>query len=94
MTWVAKNARSIGAEISPVNAPLASKCMFWAPSFRVEPSRALATLSRAVNGGQTTTSTSVCLPMRLTVSWTSATASAAVLFIFQLPAMSFLRRIM
>ena len=32
MTWVTPNALSIGAETSPVNAPLSSKCMFCAPS--------------------------------------------------------------
>src|SRR5947207_15815791 len=67
--------------------------MFCAPTLIVEPSTAPATRSSAVNGGQMTTSTSDCLPMDMTSSPASATPSALVLFIFQLPAMSFLREV-
>src|SRR5580658_3152707 len=91
ITWVAKSARSIGADISPVNAPDASKCMFCAPSLISEPSIAPATASSAVNGGQMTISTSGCAPADTTISRARETASADVLFIFQFPAMSFLR---
>src|ERR1019366_4186730 len=91
MTCVAKRARSIGAETSPVKAPLGSGCRFWAPSFTIEPSRVRPTASSAVNGGHTTMSTSGTLPMSETSSAASAAPSAGVLFIFQLPAMSFLR---
>ena len=94
MTCVANSERSIGAEISPVNAPFASGCMFCAPSFTVEPSRALPTASSEVNGGHTTISTSLILPVAATISFTSETASPFVLFIFQFPAMSFLRGFM
>jgi hypothetical protein len=65
--------------------------MFWAPSLTSEPSIAPATPSSAVKGGQMTTSTSDCVPTATTISRASETASAEVLFIFQLPAMSFLR---
>ena len=84
-----KSSRSIGAEISPVNAPLSSGCMFCAPSFTTVPSSTRLTPSRAVNGGQTTTSTSFRLPTIPTMSRTRAAASAVVLFIFQLPTISF-----
>src|ERR1019366_6133095 len=65
--------------------------MFWAPSLTREPSTASETDSSAVNGGHTTMSTSDCLPAAWTISSARATASADVLFIFQLPAMSFFR---
>src|SRR6187455_109901 len=93
MTWVTNSERSISAEISPVKAPLFSALMFWAPSLRLMPPMALPTLSSAVNGGHSTMSTEPSRPISAAMSLVRAAPSAAVLFIFQLPAIS-LRRIM
>jgi len=68
--------------------------MFCAPSLTLDPSTVLATVSSEVKGGQMTISTSMTLPTSATISFESVRASADVLFIFQLPAMSFLRIIM
>src|SRR5580658_5162892 len=61
--------------------------MFCAPRRRFESRTALETSLSAVNGGQTTISTSRTLASSIFNPLTSASASAAVLFIFQLPAM-------
>src|ERR1041385_8477085 len=80
------------AAISPVNAPTLCSLMFCAPRRMFLESRmALDTDSSAVKGGQTTMSTSFTLLRSRLRSSTSDTASATVLFIFQLPAMISLR---
>src|SRR5439155_21843663 len=78
---------SIPAQISPVNAPKLCSLMFCAPRRRFESRTALDTDSSAVNGGQTTMSTSFTLARSIFKSLTNANPSATVLFIFQLPAM-------
>ena len=90
MTCVTPASTSIGAETSPVKAPSFSKCMFWAATATGEPLAAATTAASAVNGGATSASPAApATPFR--ISSTSATASATVLYIFQLPAISFLR---
>src|SRR5687767_7257597 len=61
--------------------------MFWAPSLMLDRRMALETSPNAVNGGQTTMSTSLTLVSSRWQPLTRSTASATVLFIFQLPAM-------
>src|SRR6266550_5802740 len=61
--------------------------MFCAPRRRFESRTAFDTDSSAVNGGQTTMSTSFTLARSIFKSLTNANPSATVLFIFQLPAM-------
>src|SRR5208283_3992169 len=65
--------------------------MFCAPSRRFESRMTFDTDSSAVNGGQMTMSTSLILASSSLRLPTNASASAAVLFIFQLPAMINLR---
>src|SRR5947207_4427807 len=65
--------------------------MFWAPSRMFVLSTALDTSLRAVNGGQMTISTSLMLTSSRLRPATRSSASATVLFIFQLPAMINLR---
>jgi len=86
ITYFTPSAFSIGPLISPVNAPLSSKCMFCAPIAIVVPSAAFTRAGRFVNGAQMTLST----PGRSALPFTSAknaSASETVLNIFQLPAM-------
>src|SRR5579885_462382 len=79
-------------QISPVNAPKLFSLTFCAPSRMFLVARiALDTDSRAVNGGQTTMSTSFTWPTSSVRSLIKVSASATVLFIFQLPAMINLR---
>ncbi len=47
---------NIDADISPVNAPFSSKCMFCAPSFIWLPFKSFDASESEVNGGQTITS--------------------------------------
>src|SRR5436190_21977301 len=76
---------SIGAEISPVKAPLSSSCMFCAITRSALPFAASTHTSSAVNGTQMPTSrSSPSISGRS--SSTYARASARSLFIFQLPA--------
>src|SRR5699024_1494099 len=78
------------AEISPVKAPLFSKCTFSAPTWMLVPRHSSTALHRLVNGVQITTSQ----PAFFTAGTSSpmrAAASVAVLFIFQLPAIMALR---
>src|SRR5215469_7036070 len=76
------------AQISPVCAPKLCSLIFCAPSRIFFVSRiAFETASSAVNGGQTTTSASFRFFNSSFRSFTKASASAMVLFIFQLPAM-------
>src|ERR1043165_129361 len=86
MTYRTENSLSIPAQISPVNAPKLCSLMFCAPRRRFESRTAFDTDSSAVNGGQTTMSTSFTLARSIFKSLTKAKPSATVLFIFQLPA--------
>jgi len=91
ITYAQPSAFSIPAEISPVNAPCASQCTFWAPSTMPLASSARDTSSSAVNGGATITSARPAVyPSRS--CWISSTASGPVRCIFQFPATSGLRR--
>src|SRR5439155_4657807 len=76
---------SMGAETSPVNAPLGRSCMFCANT--ATPRAASRAAASAVNGAQTATST----PSRGRTAARNSRASACVLCIFQLPAMSGMR---
>ena len=60
--------------------------MFCAPRWMLEPGTTLATSLNAVNGGQTTMSTSFTVASSSFKSRTRSSASATVLFIFQFPA--------
>jgi hypothetical protein len=79
-------SRSIGAETSPVKAPAASSCMFWAPTRTLLWAQCSTADLSATNEGQTTTSG----PPLATLGRKSprkASASSIVLFIFQFAAM-------
>src|ERR1035437_2393020 len=91
MTKRTENSLSIPAQISPVNAPKFCPLIFCAPSRRFESRMTFDTDSSAVNGGQMTMSTSLILANFSLRLLTNASASAAVLFIFQLPAIINLR---
>src|SRR5439155_4783717 len=65
--------------------------MFCAPIRMLESRMAFETSPKAVNGGQTTMSTSLMLTNSILRSLTRSSASATVLFIFQFPAMINLR---
>src|SRR5260370_10121315 len=80
-------------EISPVNAPSTSWCMFWAARPIPQPATASATATSAVAGGPSTTSRlASASPRPARTSRARRPASAAVLYIFQLPARSGRRR--
>src|SRR5438034_11097565 len=79
------------AAISPVYAPYLCSLIFCAPSRMLESRMALETSLKAVNGGQTTMSTSLTPFSPRLMPATRSSASATVLFIFQLPAMISLR---
>src|SRR6266852_4115237 len=77
-------------------APFSSKCIFCAPSMIDEPASACATAGMARNGGATITSRSRASVAASRSSSprsavTNARPSTGVMFIFQLPANSFLR---
>ena len=87
-TYSTPSSVSIGAEISPVNAPFSSKWTFSAPILTLLPAVVFTAVSRLVNGTHAMTS---ILPSAFATSGliasSSAFASGRVLFIFQLPAM-------
>src|SRR5512142_883923 len=86
MTSLQPTSASIGADTSPVKAPCASPCTFWAARSTDEPARTCPTACSAVNGGATATCTFPAAPPSPSrSSFTSATASATVLCIFQFP---------
>ncbi len=79
---------SIGGDTSPVKAPSASECMFWAYSSTREP-RAESTIARrSVKGTQRATSTPETAASSGSSAWMYRSACASVLYIFQLPAIS------
>ena len=95
MTYSTPISFSIAPEISPVYAPLSAQWMFWAPTLTLDPFRISTAVARLVKVGQTAIS-------HLPANWAreafraeaSSAVSAAVLFIFQLPAIKILRAIM
>src|SRR5512135_241518 len=87
MTYL-QNSTNMGGAISPVNAPEASQCIFWAPTEIEVPSSMAATGKIEVNGGHRTMSTPPTLFKPSNSSYTRIRASATVLNIFQLPATS------
>src|SRR3990167_1447624 len=82
----------MGAETSPVNAPLSSQCIFWAASFTPHALASFDAASKEVNGGATTIVVSdtlvpaIFLGRRDFNSSKKETASTPVLYIFQLAA--------
>ena len=86
MTASAPASSSIGAETSPVKAPEASSCTFWAATLTAVPEQRSATARRARKEGQITTSgpSAPGAPGRKAPRYCSA--SATVLLIFQFAA--------
>ena len=76
---------SIGAEISPVKAPLSAQWQFSAPIFTFVPFVVSRATYKSTKGTQAITSQSASLTAGITSSRRTL-ASAGVLFIFQLPA--------
>src|SRR5215472_2383571 len=96
MTWVTPNSLSIGADTSPVKAPRSSKCMFCAPNAINAPASVCHAAGMSTAGGAIRTSRSraraaASRSISLRNAASSARASSAVRFIFQLPAISILR---
>src|SRR4030095_7515333 len=77
--------------MSPVYAPALCSLMSCAPRRILESRRSLETSHNAVNGGQTTMSTSFMFASSFFRSPTRTSASVTVLFIFQFPAIISLR---
>ena len=94
MTYPAPASASIGALISPVNAPSRAHARFWPamPMFVLR--AASATAWRAVNGGAMTISTSSTSATRLRNCLAKATASWTVLNIFQFAATNGVRMVL
>ena len=87
MAPAAPDSRSIGAETSPVNAPSASQCTFWAKTRIPLSASAETAAGRETWGGATTISTpSGTSPSRSCAQ--KASVSPGPLNIFQLPAIS------
>jgi hypothetical protein len=63
--------------------------MFWAPSKTSDWSTNSDAFAKDVKGGHTQTCTVVCEPTEVLISLIKSTASVAVLFIFQLPAIRY-----
>ena len=93
ITYSAPASFSIGALISPVNAPSRSQYMFWPATPTGEFRTASATACSAVNGGATMISTSAMSLTRLRNSLANTTASCTVLNIFQFAAMNGVRMV-
>src|SRR5260370_41305617 len=91
MTCRQPTSRSMAGLTSPVKAPSFSGYKFCAPSSTWLPRNTTATRSRYGNGGQTAMVMRVSGPNPLTTSDASCSAPAALVNIFQLPAMNFLR---
>src|SRR5262249_43766322 len=98
ITYWQPTSRSIAGATSPVKAPPSSQKQSCAASAMLDPSSRRPTGWSAVNGGATAMSTSRTVPSWLRSSPQSASASATVLWSFQLPqtkrrlAMSLLQR--
>src|SRR6187549_626642 len=91
MTHLHPIAVSIGADTSPVNAPSFSQNTSCAPTSILVPRTAETAAGRATNGGQTTISRCLDSSTREASSFISADASWALLYIFQLPAITGVR---
>ena len=90
MTYSTPRSTSMSALISPVKAPLFSKWTFSAPTWMLVPLVFSTAVTRLVKGVQMTTSQPAPATAGMSSSM-SAAASVAVLFIFQLPAITALR---
>ena len=78
-------------EISPVYAPDASQCAFSAPTWTAVPAAAATAAGTSIAGVQQTMSTLPNAWVASAMPLTSAAVSDGLMFIFQLPAMIFLR---
>ena len=87
MTYSTPQALSISAEISPVKAPLFAQWQFSAPIFTFVPFVASSAAAMSTYGTHATTSQPASLT-RGVMALSSSVASAGVLFIFQLPAIT------
>ena len=84
----------ISADTSPVNAPVSASCIVCAKTWTSEP-RAESTIAcSARNGAAIAMSTPSKVATFGSSAWMNASASAIVLFIFQLPAMNGVRSLM
>src|SRR5271166_40407 len=87
MTYEAPASFSIGAETSPVKAPLGSVWQSWAPRASVPPLSFQAAWASSVAGGQTASSARPASPASAARRIASiSTSDAERPFIFQLPA--------
>src|SRR6187402_3067011 len=92
ITQVAPDSLSMGALFSPVKAPLSFGKKFCAATSTWPPSSSLDTAASAVNGGETTTSTSPATSFEANcTAAASSTPFKPPLFSFQLPAIRYLR---
>src|SRR5574344_368339 len=94
MQYLTPASTSILVAISPVNAPWSSQWAFSAPSFTCDLPQALAAAGMSMAGGQTTMSTFFMPLVGAMRPLTRAPASEGLTFIFQLPAMIFVRMIL
>jgi hypothetical protein len=90
MAYSTPRLRSIGALISPVNAPLSAQWTFWHPSLILVFLISFPAISRKHAGGHITTSHSAPSTFGIR-SRIRFSASSRVIFIFQFPAMIGLR---
>src|SRR5660397_128060 len=88
MQWVAPASFSIRVETSPVNAPSSAKWTFWDATPMPLPWTSCATAPIDGYGGARTISTPRTPDTNGRKARTKAAASPAVLYIFQLPAMT------
>src|SRR5512140_468933 len=88
MQWVAPASVSIRVETSPVNAPSSAKWTFWDATPIALPLTSCATAPIDRYGGARTISTPRASDTSGRKARTKAAASPAVLYIFQLPAMT------
>src|SRR5512141_1816962 len=91
MQWVAPASDSIRVDTSPVNAPSSAKWTFWDATPMLLPRTSCATGPIDGYGGARTISTPRTPDTSGRKSRTKAAASPAVLYIFQLPAMTGVR---
>src|SRR3990172_10674295 len=86
MTYFTKSL-SIKGEISPVIAPFSANHIFWAPKCKLRGrcSKVSVKGTSQTNGGQRTISTESKSSAALLIVDAKTTASASVVFIFQLP---------
>ena len=85
ITYLTPYSLSISAEISPVYAPEAAQCTFSAPMAMLLPAAAFVIAGMSIAGTQRQTSQSASLTRGIR-SLISFSPLAAVIFIFQFPA--------